>query len=127
VNFRDKNWLEWVVFAVSLVIVVGTTGYLAYDGVTAEDAPPTIAIQFGEPLQQVEQFTVPVTVISKGGGTAERVRIEAVLERRGTENEHASFEIALLPRGGTREGSVVFRSDPRAGELKARVLGYERP
>ena len=126
-NTGEKNWLEWTVFAVSLVVVVGTTGYLVHDGVTAEDAPPTIAIQFGEPQQLGDQFTVPVTVINRVGRTAERVGIEAVLERSGVEIEHASFEISLLPRRGSREGSVIFRNDPRAGELKARILGYERP
>lgn len=111
----------------SLVVVVGAVGYLIYDGITADDAAPAFSLELEPPLQRAEQFVVPVTITNTGGGTAQAVQVEVRLDRPDGGDERGSFEIALLPRGATREGSVLFRSDPRAGDLKARVLGYERP
>lgn len=122
----EKNWLEWVVFGVSLVLVVGVVGYLAYEGAKAGDTPPQIEVRLGEPERSGEDFIVPVRVTNRGEQTAEGVQIEIELEG-GDKTERGEFAVAFLPRRATREGWVTFKSDPRAGRLKPRVLGYEKP
>jgi uncharacterized protein (TIGR02588 family) len=124
----EKNWLEWVVFAASLVLVVSTLGYLVYDSATLGNAPPNIQFQLGKPQPQLNHFIVPVSVTNQGDETAEGVQVEVVLESGGQEQESAQFEIAFLPRHSTREGWVTFETDPRTvDEMKARVLGFEKP
>lgn len=124
----EKNWLEWVVFGVGLVLVVSTLAYLIYDGATAPDTPPDIEVRLGEPRAGVAGFLVPVTVYNRGGQTAEGVTIEVVLDTAAApEPERGEFTVAFLPRGGSREGWVAFRTDPRAGRLNARAHGYETP
>lgn len=124
----EKNWLEWIVFAISLVLVVSMLGYLVYDGAVLGDAPPTIEFQLGTPQSRSSRFLVPVSVTNRGDETAESVHIEVVLESGGQEQESAEFEIAFLPRHSTREGWVTFQTDPRSvEEMKARVLGFEKP
>ena len=124
----EKNWLEWVVFGVGLLLVVSTLAYLVYDGATSADAPPDVEVRLGEPRQGGAGFLVPVTVYNRGGQTAGGVSVEVVLEGAGGgEPERGEFTVAFLPRGGRREGWVVFRSDPRAGKLEARAHGYEKP
>jgi len=124
----EKNWLEWAVFGVGLVLVAATLSYLVYDGATAADTPPDIEVKLGEPRPGVAGFLVPVTLFNRGGQTAEGVSVEVVLEAAGSpEPERSEFNVAFLPRGGTREGWVSFRADPRAGKLSARAHGYEKP
>ena len=124
----EKNWLEWVVFGVGLLLVLSTLAYLVYDGATSADTPPDIEVRLGEPRRGGPGFLVPVTVFNRGGETAGGVTVEVVLEGAGSpEPERGEFTLAFLPRRGTREGWVAFRSDPRAGRLTARALGYERP
>jgi uncharacterized protein (TIGR02588 family) len=124
----EKNWLEWVVFGVGLILVVSTLAYLVYDGATSADTPPDIEVRLGEPRPGGPGFLVPVTVVNRGGQTAGGVSVEVVLEAAGSpEPERGEFTLAFLPRGGTREGWVAFRSDPRAGRLTARASGYEKP
>lgn len=126
----EKNWLEWLVFGVGLALVAATLSYLVYEGATKADGPPDISVQLGEAREggSGQGFVVPVTVHNRGGQTAEGVTIEVVLEGGGAaEPERAEFSLAFLPRGGRREGWVVFTRDPRAGRLKARALGYEQP
>ena len=124
----EKNWLEWIVFACSLLIVAGTLGYLIYDVATLSDAPPTITFKLGQPQPQSNHFIVPVSVTNRGDQTAEGVHVEVTLENSGKEQENAEFEIAFLPRHSTREGWVTFKTDPRTVEqMQARVLGFEKP
>jgi uncharacterized protein (TIGR02588 family) len=123
-----KNWVEWAVFGVGLALVLFTLAYLTYDAVTLGDAPPTMEVRTGTPLERPHNFLVPVTVINHGDKTAEGVTVEVVLETNGEEKERAEFGIAFLPRRATREGWVTFQTDPRiVGQIKARVLGYEKP
>ena len=122
----EKNWLEWIVFGISLALVASTLGYLVYDGATAGDAPPDVEVKTGEPVQRDESFIVPVTVMNRGDRTAEGVVIEVVLES-GTGEERGEFSVAFLPRRSKREGYVKFKTDPRTGRLSPRVLGYEKP
>ena len=123
----QKNWLEWVVFAVSLILVVSTVGYLIYAGLSMGDQPPSIEIRLGTPEQREHNFIVPVTVVNHGDQTAEGVKIEVVLVSGGEEKARGEVEIPFLPRHATREGWVAFEQDPRTAQLKARVLGYQKP
>ena len=122
----EKNWLEWAVFGLGLALVAGTLGYLVYDGATDEGRPPVVEVRLGEPRPTGHNFIVPVTVRNHGDETAEGVAVEVTLEAGG-EPERAEFTLAFLPRRASREGWVAFRTDPRAGRLTPRVLGYEKP
>lgn len=124
----EKNWLEWVIFAVGLLLVVSTLGYLIYDATTVSEAPPNIEIQLGEIQPQTQNFLVPVSATNKGQQTAETVQIEVVLENGGKEEESAEFQIQFLPRGAKRSGWVTFETDPRTVEkIKTRAVGFEKP
>ena len=124
----EKNWLEWLVFTASLILVMSTLGYLVYDGATFGEAPPSIEFQLGQPQQRSNRFVVPVSVTNRGDETAQGVHIEVTLESGGKEQENADFEIAFLPRHSTRKGWVTFKTDPRSAEqMEARVLGFEKP
>jgi uncharacterized protein (TIGR02588 family) len=123
----QKNWLEWSVFAVGLLLVAGVIGYLVYDAATLGDAPPSMVVRLGAPEQRSNMYAIPVAVTNQGDQTAEGVVVEVLLER-GEEQEQAQFEIAFVPRRSTRTGWVVFRTDPRgADQITGHVLGFEAP
>jgi uncharacterized protein (TIGR02588 family) len=122
-----KNWLEWIVFAVGLVLVAGTLAYLVYEGMTMGNSPPSLEVRLGTPEQRPHSFIVPVTVVNHGDKTAGGIRIEVLMESAGARQERGELDIPFLPRGATREGWVTFEQDPRSAQLKARVLGYEEP
>ncbi len=124
----QKNWVEWTVFAVGLLLVVSVIAYLAYDAATLTDAPPSIEVRTGQPIERPHNFIIPVSLTNHGDQTAEGVLVEVSLESGGVETERGEFTIAFLPRRSTREGWVAFQTDPRtAGQIKARVMGYEKP
>lgn len=123
----QKNWFEWMVFAVGLVLVVLTLGYLTYEGATMGSEPPSLEVRLGAPEQRAHNFIVPVTVKNHGDQTAGGIHIEVLMESGGEEKARGELDIPFLPRHATREGWVTFDEDPRGAQLKARVLGYEKP
>ncbi len=128
----QKNWLEWTVFVCGLLLTLATVGYLAYDALTLEEKPPSIALKLGEPRilstpGGEKSFMVPVEAFNRGQQTAEGVHIEVSAKFPGAPEQSADYDIAFLPRGSSREGWVAFEGDPKQAKLDARVLGFEIP
>ena len=122
----DKNALEWSVFGVALALVLATFGYLIHQAIVTEPGPPDVAVSFGTPVRGAGGHLVPVTAENRGAATAEQVQITIRLEGR-EEAEDAALVIPYLPRGSRRSGWVVFRTDPRAGELRVAGVAYQAP
>lgn len=123
----QKNALEWLVFAASLILVFGTLGYLIFTAVTYEKSPPILSIQLGKTQPLASQFRVPVVVSNEGNQTATGVQIEVTLNEGQPNEEKSNFTAPYLPRHSQRDGAVLFKSDPRQGKLQSRILGYENP
>lgn len=128
----EKNPLEWVIFGISLILVLSVLGYLGREILFFDEAPPHIVLQLGKPrpLQKPAneaEFIVMVTASNQGRQTAEGVHIEVEMQRGSEKPETADFDIAFLPRGSSREGYVAFKGQPEGVKLEARVLGYEIP
>jgi uncharacterized protein (TIGR02588 family) len=123
----EKNWLEWICFAVSLLLVISLLAYLAYDALSTGKSPPRIEFQLGPPQQREGKFLVNVIAENHGEQTAEGVHVEVLLKSDGKE-ERGRFVIDHLPKQGRRSGFVIFDNDPsQATTLQARALGYAEP
>ena len=123
----EKNWLEWTVFALSLLVVLTTAGLLIHEHLTLGQEPADPQIMLGAPEAHDGYFAVPVKVVNRGDNTAESVQIEVELRLDGGESEKAEVQLEYLPRQATRHAWVTFRHDPREGKLEGRVLGYQKP
>ncbi|MBC7944877.1 MAG: hypothetical protein H7X91_06385 [Burkholderiales bacterium] len=126
-NKPQKNWLEWSVFALGLVLVVGSLGYLVQYALTLEGRPPIISAQTGQPRQQAGSYIVPVTVANDGDQTAEHVQIEVQISAVGVALETTMFELDFLPSRSKREAWASFVNDPTGNQLRARVVAYQKP
>lgn len=122
-----KNWLEWGVFALSLLFVLSTAGLLIHEHVSLGHQPADPQIMLGAAEAHAGYFAVPVKVVNRGDNTAEGVQVEVELRLDSGENEKARVQLQYLPRRATRHAWVTFRHDPRQGKLESRVLGYQKP
>jgi uncharacterized protein (TIGR02588 family) len=122
-----KNWLEWSVFAVGLVLVLGTLGFLVRESFEAAGGPPEVVARLGPPRAAAGGFMVPVEVGNTGQATAEGVQVTVILELPQSEREEAVLDIAFLPRDSRRNGWVTFQSDPGRGSLRLGPIAFEVP
>lgn len=122
----EKNWVEWLVFAISLAVISVILGFLLHDALKLNDSPARIEVFLGEPRQEGKSFVVPVVVQNSGAKAAAGIRVEVLLALDHV-SERAGFDLSYSPGGSVRRGEVTFSKDPRAGILRARTPGFELP
>lgn len=122
-----KNWLEWIVFAFSLALLLGTIGVLIVQAVSSGDKPPDPYLTLGPAEAHEGYFAVPVMVENRGDTTAENVHVAVELKLPGGESERGEFDLPYLPRRAKRQAYVTFRHDPAQGKLEPMILGYQTP
>ena len=126
-NKPEKNLLEWTVFAIGLVLVLATLGYLVRESIADEGKPPEVVVRLGAPRPSESGYLVPVEVANDGQTTAEDVLVPIFLEMPDGRREEAELSIAFLPRDSRRNGWVSFRTDPRRGTLGLGAIAFEVP
>ena len=119
-----KNALEWAVFGLSSVLVLGFLGWLLFQTLNQNGSPPRLEISLGAPVVKGQRVMVPVKVENRGDETAESVEIEVA---RAGEKEVANFSFPHVPRHGEREGYVEFDAPLEKSDLEAKILGFEAP
>jgi uncharacterized protein (TIGR02588 family) len=122
-----KNRLEWTVFAVGLVLVLATLGFLVRESIVGAGGPPEVVARLGEVRPSEGGYLVPVEVVNIGQTTAEDVLVPIYLDLPDGRREEAELNIAFLPRDSKRDGWVSFRDDPRRGRLSLGALAFEVP
>lgn len=124
----DKNALEWSVFGISLVLVLGIMAYLGYMAYTQKPSSPDLAVEYFHDPSANAPHRYRLAVYNRGGETAEEVQVELTIENGGEEVESAELSIAFSPKKSKREGWVNFKKAPGSTDtLVARVVSYKRP
>jgi uncharacterized protein (TIGR02588 family) len=124
---KKKNGLEWIVFAVSALLIAGVIAILGKEAMEGGQTPPSLRVEIGAPMSDNGSFRVPVKVQNLGDETAEQAVIEVELVQNGTVLESADLTIAYVPKRSVREGWVVFRRDPRCCTISSRAAAYAKP
>jgi len=124
----EKNLLEWTVFSVSVLLILGILGYLIYQTVVYQPGSPDLDVTYVNDPSPHAPYRYFIRIKNDGQETAEEVQIEMVLELDGEEMEVAMLTIPYSPKQSTREGWVIFSKDPsEADTLYARVVSYKKP
>lgn len=124
----STNWSEWVVACLGALLVASTIAYLAYAAISHDNRVPLVTVQAKEPVERMPAgFHVPFSARNDSSATAAEVRIEGELLQDGAVVERRSATLDYLPGFSVRGGGLFFRNDPRTGELRLSVAGYQRP
>ena len=122
-----KNRLEWTVFAIGLVLVLATLGFLVRESIVSDGGPPEVVARLGAARPSESGYLIPVEVANVGRTTAEDVLVPIFLDLPDGRREEAELNIAFLPRDSKRNGWVSFRDDPRRGTLSLGAIAFEVP
>lgn len=127
-NEDQKNWLEWLVFGVSLLLLAGVFGYLLYQVFNYKATDPEVYAEAEYDPSELAPNRYKVTVFNRGGTTAEQVIVDFTLYKTGEPLEESELQIAFSPKESKREGWVIFRNNPlQADSVIARIVSYKRP
>lgn len=118
---------EWVIAALSALLVAGVVGFLLYDALVLPPGPARITVAADTVIPVQEGYLVRYTARNEGRSTATAVQIEGALREAGREVERAAATIDYLPPQATRTGGFFFERDPRRFELRLQPAGYGDP
>jgi uncharacterized protein (TIGR02588 family) len=119
--------LEWAVGLGSFVVVCALLGAVLFSAVTETSGMTGLSIQAGEPVRTGDVYVVPVEIRNDGDATAADLQISADLLHDGAPVDHARMQVDYVPAHSHSDGGLVFRVDPRSGELRLLLEGYRDP
>ena len=124
----QKNWLEWMVFAIGLILIGSVVTYLGKDALRSSQPDAHVVVRLGATEARGGHRYVPITLVNSGGRAAAGVHVEVLLERGNDVVERARFVVDLIPRGASREGWVAFDSPAAPGDrIRAGSVAFEAP
>jgi uncharacterized protein (TIGR02588 family) len=123
----NRNWLEWAILVISIVLVVGLVGYLLVSGLS--NAGPAM-IRLEVSTEQAAEgpdggWLVPLTVRNEGGQAAVSIVVEGIAIVAGTE-ESSELTVDVLAADSEVNLILGFSGRPE-GEVQVRVVGFETP
>ncbi|TPE46392.1 hypothetical protein [Pontibacter mangrovi] len=123
-----KNWFEWLVFSVGLLLVLSIIGYLVYQTYHRKTSSPDLVAESYPDPSRYAPYRYRVVLHNKGGETAEQVKLEVEVQVGGEAIETADLDFPFAPQESMREGWVNFDKDPTlADTVKVKVVSYKRP
>jgi uncharacterized protein (TIGR02588 family) len=126
---RERSVAERTTLAISIILILGLVGLVTYVSINGGNEPPIVEAKPlpAEMRHEGESYYLPVTVTNRGGRTAQEVLIQAELVGGDGSSEETDFTLDFLAGGETREGTVVFTTDPSTGELTIAVASFQSP
>ena len=123
-----KNVLEWIIFSISLLLIVGTIGYLGYKTYTHQPSPPDIIVRYSPNPTDNAPYRYHLVIQNIGGETAEEVLIELILQESGRTIERSEVRLSFVPQQSKQESWVNFTNDPAlADTVLAKVVSFKKP
>lgn len=124
---RDAHWIEWMTGAISGLIVLAMTAWIAYHAVTDAGGKPELSIAVLESKAVAKGYEITLTVDNRGNRTAAAVPVTGELVDDGTQIETHTIVFDYVPTRSSVTGAILFEADPSAHELHLRIDGYADP
>lgn len=127
-NFEKKNVLEWSVFVLGLIMIVGVLIYLSYKTYTHKPTPADIKVEFSLDPTPNAPYRYQLLVHNLGGATAENVLVELSLQKADSILEKSEITFQYVPNSSKREGWIIFSENPaHADSVVSKVVSFKAP
>jgi uncharacterized protein (TIGR02588 family) len=120
---------ELITLAVSIAIVLGIVGLIAWLNLRGSEEPVSIIVKplVEERWEADSEYYLPVEILNDGDATVEDVQIEAELILGDDPPVTAQLSVPFLAGGERARGTFVFGEDPAQAELTVRATSYKEP
>ena len=123
---KEISWLEWLVAAIGLALVVGVVAFMIVEA-NGDAGPPRITVRMDSVVVLDDAtYLVQFTAANRSDASAAAVGITGEV-RDGAESETSSATLDYLPARSERRGGLHFKLDPRRGTIRLRAEGYQEP
>lgn len=119
--------IEWIVAAISAVIVLALFGFILFEAVTKTGDSPDIRFEIARGVAMTDGYALEVTVHNDGHVTVSGVEIEAEADLGGGETEVSTVTVDYLPAESGTDVGLAFSQEVDPERVTLRVLGYSYP
>ncbi|AQR62974.1 hypothetical protein BZG35_15905 [Brevundimonas sp. LM2] len=123
---RANPILEWLVALIGLVVVIGALGVLVQEALLPA-TPPDPILRVRDVSRAAGGWRVEVEAENRGRATAMALEVNATLTPPTGPPETAAATVDYLGGGSTADLTLMFKTDPRRGELELTVGGWSEP
>ncbi len=120
---NDIPVLEWISAGVGLVLASTAIGLTAWDALFGVEGPPAIEVTVRNITPTPHGYVVEVEAFNRGGAPAAQVQIEGKVSNAAGP-ETSNFTIDYIAEQSHASGGLIFRRDPRIGDLSLRATGF---
>jgi len=124
---NDFPTWSWIVAALGLVLVVGSSGFLLYQAFAGDTSPPELVIETDAIMPSGRSYLALIRVTNRGGSAAAGLIIEGVLKDGPATVEASAISLDYVPSGSQRRAGLIFSRDPRRFDLQIQAKGYAEP
>lgn len=121
-EFQRRPMVEWVIGALSAVMVLALLGFLAIEGIARAPGEPRFRVEILAIEQAAEGIAARIEVINEGEAAAAAVTVEGTT----ASGQHASIQFDYIAGHGRRRGVLYFPDGNGAG-LEIHVSGHVMP
>lgn len=119
--------LEWAFATVGVIIVVGVLAFNIVQALNDRETPPDIQVNAAEAIRTTRGYVLPIEAVNVGGESAAALMIAGQLRTPEGDVETSEVTFDYVAPHSSKKGGLFFEHDPKAYELKLRVLGYQEP
>ena len=124
---RVRKAAEWVSFGMSVLLILGLSGFLVREGLREE--PPFVPAEVRAVVNETrligEQFVLPIEVKNAGGRALTSLEIEATYTASDGKEETQELNVDYLGEGSEVRIFLYLDRDPRRVPVNVRAAHYQ--
>ena len=120
---------EWTTLAISVATIAIFLALVTWLYFRGSEEPPVISVTVDTEAVREDDgaFYLPIEIVNDGDATVENAQVEGTLDTGEGEPQVASITIDFLGGGERVNGTLVFSSDPREGDLEVGPTSFQKP
>lgn len=127
-GLAQRPLIEWIAGGLGLVLTLALLGFVGWQALQEpESAPPWIEVRTADITQNGGGYLVEIAAANRTGQTAAGVEVEGEVTHPDGRTERSTTTLDYVPGHSEARGGLFFTTDPAAGGLQIRPLGYREP
>jgi uncharacterized protein (TIGR02588 family) len=127
IEVQEPHWIEWATGLVSALMVLALIGWVTFDAVTKEQAPPDFTIEAQTAELISGGYRVRFEVTNSATTTAAGVTVRGEIRDGDSVVEDAEVVFDYVAAESKASGALIFARDPGSQQLQLRAVGYTDP
>ncbi|WEX74109.1 TIGR02588 family protein [Sinorhizobium numidicum] len=118
---------EWIVAGISCLALLTVLGYLVLDGLSGRSGTAQLVVLPVEVTATNGVYVVEFVAENRAGKSVAAVEIKGELHDGDEVVAESRATLDYIPQESERKGALIFRSDPKAYDLRLFASGYSEP